>query len=93
MPLNLEANPVPEPDPGADIAPREGVDYVTLELRLPLRHYDWLQRRAALFGQDPAANAISMLLEYKAQHDKTGAANHRQAPPDRGEMATTFRPR
>ena len=92
MPLNIE--PVqPEAETLADAPPQEGVDFVTLELRLPLRHYDWLQRRAALFGQEPAANAISMLLEYKAQHDKTGAANHRQQPPDRGEMATTFRPR
>jgi hypothetical protein len=92
MPLNIEpTQPIDEPN--ADAEPQEGVDFVTVQLRLPLRHYDWLQRRAALFGQEPAANAISMLLEYKAQHDRTGAANHRQAPPERGEMATTFRPR
>ena len=92
MPLNIEpTQPIDEPN--ADAEPQEGVDFVTVQLRLPLRHYDWLQRRAALFGQEPAPNAISMLLEYKAQHDRTGAANHRQAPPERGEMATTFRPR
>jgi hypothetical protein len=92
MPLTIEpTQPIDEPN--ADAEPQEGVDFVTVPLRLPLRHYDWLQRRAALFGQEPAANAISMLLEYKAQHDRTGAANHRQAPPERGEMATTFRPR
>lgn len=92
MPLNIEPTQ-PNDEPIADAEPQEGVDFVTVQLRLPLRHYDWLQRRAALFGQEPAANAISMLLEYKAQHDRTGAANHRQAPPERGEMATTFRPR
>jgi hypothetical protein len=92
MPLNIEPTQ-PNDETLADPQPQEGVDFVTVELRLPLRHYDWLQRRAALFGQEPAANAISMLLEYKAQHDRTGAANHRQAPPERGEMATTFRPR
>jgi hypothetical protein len=92
MPLNIEPTQ-PNDEALADPQPQEGVDFVTVELRLPLRHYDWLQRRAALFGQEPAANAISMLLEYKAQHDRTGAANHRQAPPERGEMATTFRPR
>ena len=92
MPLNIEPAQ-PNDETLADPQPQEGVDFVTVPLRLPLRHYDWLQRRAALFGQEPAANAISMLLEYKAQHDRTGAANHRQAPPERGEMATTFRPR
>jgi hypothetical protein len=92
MPLTIEPTQ-PNDEAVADAEPQEGVDFVTLELRLPLRHYDWLQRRAALFDQEPAANAIAMLLEYKAQHDRTGAANHRQAPPERGEMATTFRPR
>jgi hypothetical protein len=92
MPLTIEPTQ-PNDEPIADAEPQEGVDFVTVQLRLPLRHYHWLQRRAALFGQEPAANAISMLLEYKAQHDRTGAANHRQAPPERGEMATTFRPR
>jgi hypothetical protein len=92
MPLNIEPTQ-PNDETLADPQPQEGVDFVTVQLRLPLRHYDWLQRRAALFGQEPAANAISMLLEYKAQHDRTSAANHRQAPPERGEMATTFRPR
>lgn len=91
MPLTIE--PTPPEETLADAPPQEGVDFVTLELRLPLRHYDWLQRRAAFFGQDPAANAIAMLLEYKAQHDRTGAANHRQALPERGEPALTFRPR
>ena len=93
MPLNLEANPVPEPDPGADIALREGVDFRTFTVRLPLRHADWLERRAALFGQEPAAHAVAILLEFKGQHDTTGATNHRQAPPERGEMALTYRPR
>ena len=92
MPLNIEPMP-PDAETLADAPPEEGIDFVRLELKLPLRHAHWLERRAALFGQDPATHAISILLEYKAQHDRTGAANHRQQPPERGEMATTFRPR
>ena len=92
MPLNIEPTQ-PEAETLADAPPQEGVDFRTYEVRLPIRHADWLERRAGLFGQEPAAYALSLLLEYKAQHDRTGAANHRQAPPERGEMATTFRPR
>lgn len=92
MPLTLAPDQKPEAA-APDAEPQEGVDFRTFEVKLPMRHAVWLERRAGLFGQEPGAHAVAILLEFKGQYDTTDAANHRQAPPERGEMAVTYRPR
>jgi hypothetical protein len=95
MPLTI--TPDQEPEAPAPVEqptqPEPNLDTETFVVALPLRYAFWLRHRAKLFGDAPEAHVERILREYKAQHDQSAASLGRQAPPEKGETAVTFRPR
>jgi hypothetical protein len=96
MPLTLTPDHEPE-TPAAPAAPKTqpepNLDTEIFSVALPLRYAFWLRRRASLYGDTPEGHVERILREYKAQHDQSAASMGRQAPPEVGESAVTFRPR
>ncbi len=91
MPLTITPDQEPEtPAPETQPAVPETETFM---VALPLRYAVWLRRRASLFGDTAEGHVERILREYKAQHDQSAASMGRQAPPEVGETAVTFRPR